>query len=61
MYAVRLSRSMSAMHPALMTMIADERAEALRRSARGRVLRSPRLLGWFRRDARRGAARIVHA
>ncbi|HWK25557.1 MAG TPA: hypothetical protein VNS09_03290 [Solirubrobacter sp.] len=52
------------MHPALMTMIADERAKALRRGSRGRVVHSRRFLGRFTRrgpGAERRHARAAHA
>jgi hypothetical protein len=58
------SRSFAAMHPTLMTMIADDRALELRRSAdrrrRGRAGRAgSRRRFAFRRPRR--AARIAHA
>jgi hypothetical protein len=74
MYGLRLSRKMdrvssvppepgATMHPTLMTMIADDRAQGLRSAAeprRGRVVRTgQRRFFVFRRPRR--SARVAHA
>ena len=63
MWGLRLSPKMLSMHPTLMTIIADDRAQSLRSAAdsrRGRLVR-PRTRRFipFRRPRR--TARVAHA
>ena len=63
MWRLRLSTKMLSMHPTLMTMIADDRAQGLRSAAearRGRVVRPrTRRFSFLSRRPRR-SARVAH-
>jgi hypothetical protein len=63
MWGLCLSTRMLSMHPTLMTMIADDRAQSLRSSAesrRGRVVRSGTRRFFILRRRPRRTARVAH-